>query len=135
MAKTPPPTGYEPNVTDTSDEFEAIPSFFQSSNVDTIYDLGGNDAESTDAEIDDEHNRNALALPLFSQESEAEAHLRQTYHTNAAGLFKGAPSILARTGQPVVWLTQKRKCSQDLDDSKIRIMLERHCSRKPNPKS
>ena len=70
-------------------------------------------------------HRNALALPLFSQESEAEAHLRQTYHFNAEGLFKGAPSILARTGQPVVWLTQKRKCSQDLDDSKTRIMLGR----------
>ena len=52
-------------MTDTSDEFEVFPSFFQGSNVDTIYDLGDNDAESTDAEIDDEHIRNALASPLF----------------------------------------------------------------------
>ena len=133
--KPHPPTGYEPNVTDTSDEFEAIPSFFQISNFDTIYDLGDNDAASTDAEIDDGHIRCALALPLFSQESEAEANLRQTHLINAEGLFKGAPSNLARTGKPVVWLTQKRKCSQDLDDSKIRITRERHCSRKPNPKS
>ena len=122
-------------MTDTSDEFEVVPSFFQGLNVDTIYDLENNDAESTDAETDDEHNRNALALPLFSQESEAEANLRQTHLINADGLFKGALSILARTGKPVVWLTQKRKSSQELDDSKIRIMLERHCSRKPNPKS
>ena len=90
MAKTPPLTGYEPNATDTSDEFEAFPSLFQGSNVGTIYDLGGNDAESTDAEIDDEHIRYALALPLFSQESEAEAHLRQTYPSNEEGLFNVA---------------------------------------------
>ena len=55
-------------MTDTSDEFEVFPSFFQGSNVDTIFDLGDNDAESTDAEIDDEHIRNALASPLFSGE-------------------------------------------------------------------
>ena len=64
-ARTPPLTGYEPKVTDTSGEFEVFPSFFQGSNVDTIYDLGDNDAESTDAEIDNEHIRNALASPLF----------------------------------------------------------------------
>ena len=112
-------------MTDTSGEFEAIPSLFQGSNVDPIYDLGGNDAESTDPEIDDEHIRYALALPLFSQESEAEAHLRQTYHSNEEGLFDVAQSILASTGQPVVWLTQKRKSSQELDDDQIRIILVR----------
>ena len=69
LAKTPPPTGYEPNVTDTSDEFQAIPSLFQGSNVDTIYDLGGNDAESTDAEIDDEHTRYCACITtLFARE-------------------------------------------------------------------
>ena len=46
-------------MTDTSDEFEVIPSFFQDSNLKTIYDLGDNDAESPNAEIDDEHIRNA----------------------------------------------------------------------------
>ena len=93
LAKTPPPTGYEPNVTDTSDEFEVIPSFFQGSNVDTIHDLDDHDAEPTDAEIDDKHFRNALALPLFSQDSEAEVNLRQTYHSNEECLFKGAVNV------------------------------------------
>ena len=63
--KPHPPTGYEHHVTDTSDEFEAIPSLFQDSNVDTIYDLGGNDAESTDAEIDDEHTDMRLLYHCF----------------------------------------------------------------------
>ena len=70
-----------------------------------------NDAESTDAEIDDEHTRCALALPLFSQESEAKAHLRQTHHSNAEDLFSGVQSILTSTVQPVAWLTQKRMSS------------------------
>ena len=112
-------------MTDTSDDFKVIPSFFHGSNVDTIYDLGDNDAESPDAEIDDEHIRNALDLPLFSQESEAEANLRQTYHSNEEGLFEGAQSISASTEQPVAWLTQKRNSIQQLDDDQIRIILER----------
>ena len=120
----PPPTRYEPNVTDTSDGFEVIPSLFQGSNLKTVYDLSNNDAESPDAELLDEHIRHAFASPLFSQETEAEASLKQTYHSNEEGLFKGAQSILASTGQPVVWLTQKRKSSQELDDDQIRVILE-----------
>ena len=46
-------------MTDTSDEFEVIRSFFQGSNLKTVHDLGDNDAESPNAEIDDEHIRNA----------------------------------------------------------------------------
>ena len=42
-----------------------IPSFFQGSNVDTIYDLGDNDAASTDAEIDDGHTEMRLLYHCF----------------------------------------------------------------------
>ena len=111
-------------MTDTSDESEVISSLIQGSNLKTVYDLGNNDAESPDAEIDDEHIRHAFALPLFSQEAEAEASLQQTYHSNEEGLFKDAQSILTSTGQPIAWLTQKRKSSQELDDDQIRIILE-----------
>ena len=52
-------------MTDTFDEFEVIPSFFQGSNVDTIYDLGDNDAASTDAEIDDGHTEMRLHYHCF----------------------------------------------------------------------
>ena len=113
-------------MTDISEEFGVIPTLFQGSNIEIVYDLGDNDAESPNAEIDVEHIRNALALPLFFlQECEAEADLRQTYHSNEEGLFKVAQSILASTGHPVAWLTQKRKCSQELDDSQFRTLLER----------
>ena len=65
MAKTLRPTGYEPNVLDTSDEFNVHPSIFQSSVLNSTYNLGTDHKESTNAEIDDEHMRNALASPLF----------------------------------------------------------------------
>ena len=107
----------------TSDDFEVTASFFQGSNVETVNDLGDNDAESPDAEIDDEHIRNALALPLCTQEREVEASLRQIYHSHEGGLFQGAQSNLASTRQPVVWLTQKRKSCQELVDGQIRIIF------------
>ena len=73
-------------MTDTSDVFEVVPSLLKGTNLKTVYDLGDNDAESPDALIDDGHIRNALDLSLFSQESEAEANLKQTYHSNEEGV-------------------------------------------------
>ena len=139
MAKTTPLTGSEPNVTDNSDDFQVTASVFQRSSVKTVYDLGDNDAETPDAEIDDEHIRNRLTLPLYTQEREADAFLRQTYHSNEEGLFPGAESSLATTVHPVAFFTQERKSSHELDDGQIRIILERrrgrNCSQKQNQKS
>ena len=68
-------------MTDNSDDMEVTASFIQDSNVTSIYDLGDNGAESPDAEIDDEHVRNALASPLYIHEREANASLLQAYHS------------------------------------------------------
>ena len=106
MAIIPPPTRYEPNVTDNFDDMGVTASIFQDSSVASIYDLGDKRSESPDAEIDDEHVRNALASPLYIEEREANASLRQAYHSNAESLFPGAQSILASTGRPVAWLSQ-----------------------------
>ena len=73
MAKSRSPTGYAPKVLDTSDEFNVHRSIFQSSDLNNIYNLGIDLEESANAEIDDEHIRDAFASPLFSLESEAEA--------------------------------------------------------------
>ena len=88
MAISTPLTSYEPKVTDNSD-IEVTNSTFQDSNVTSIYDLGDNGAESPDAEIDDEHVRNALASPLYIQEREANASLLQAYHSNEERLLPG----------------------------------------------
>ena len=117
LSKTTPLTGSERNVTDNSDDFQVTASVFQRSSVKTVHDLGDDDAETPDAEIDDEHIRNALTLPLYTQEREADAFLRQTYHSNEEGLFPGAESSLASTAKPVAWLTQERKSSRSLATS------------------
>ena len=112
LATTTPLTGYEPNVSDNFDDIEVTASIFQTS----INDLGDNGTESPDAEIDDEHIRNALASPLYFQKREANASLLQAYHSNEDSLLPGARSVLAGTGEPVAWLSQTRKCGQELDD-------------------
>ena len=40
-----------------TEDFEAVTSFFQGSNVKTVYNFGDNDAKYPDAEIDDVHTR------------------------------------------------------------------------------
>ena len=60
-----------------TEDFEGVTSFFQGSNVKTVYIIGDNDAKYPDAEIDDEHTRNSLASPLSVQEREASASLVQ----------------------------------------------------------
>ena len=66
MAKSRPPTGYAPKVL-TSDGFNVYPSIFQRSDLNNICNLGVDLEESANAEIDDEHIRDAFASPLFSQ--------------------------------------------------------------------
>ena len=123
MAKSRPPTGSAPKVL-TSDEFNVYPSIFQSSDLNNICNLGIDLEESANTEIDDEHIRDAFASPLFSQWSEAEADLRQTHHSNEESLIKGAQSVLASTGRRVSGPTQKRGSNQELDDDRIRTILE-----------
>ena len=65
-------------------------SIFQGSDINQIYYLGIEGEKSTNAELDDEHVGNALASPLFTKESEAEASLAQTYHSNEENLLRGA---------------------------------------------
>ena len=60
-----------------TEDFEEVTSFFQDSNVKTVYIFGDNDAKYPDAQIDDDHTRNSLASPLYLQEREASASLLQ----------------------------------------------------------
>ena len=81
-----------------TEDFEAVTSFFQGSNVKTVYHLGDNDSKYPDAEIDDEHTRNSLPSPLYVQEREASASLLQVYHSQRESLFPRAQSILSKHG-------------------------------------
>ena len=64
-----------------TEDFLEVTSFFQGSNVKTVYILGDNDAKYPDAETDDEHTRNSLASPLYLQERGASASLLPVYHS------------------------------------------------------
>ena len=83
---------------------------------------------SCDAELDDELIGKALSSPMFIQEREEPANLRQTYHSHEESLLP-AQSFITRTSteRPVYESSscQKRKSSRDLENERIRILLER----------
>ena len=83
MAIHNPLTGYEPNQLDNSDYSETYAVIFQNESV----DIDTEPSYSCYAELDDELIRNALSSPLFIQEREEPANLRQTYHSNEESLL------------------------------------------------
>ena len=93
-------------------------------------DIDTEPSYSCDAELDDEIIGKALSSPLFTQEREETANMRQAYHSHEESLLP-AQSFFARTstGRPVFEqssnLSQKRKSSRDLENERIRILLER----------
>ena len=89
-----------------TEDFEAVTSFFQGSNVKTVDNFGDNDAKYPDAWIDDVHTRNSLASPLYLQEREASASLLQAFHSQRESLFQRAQSILASTKNPLLDVTK-----------------------------
>ena len=126
MAKTTSSTGYEPNVIDNFDYSETHTSIFQNVSV----DVDTEPSYSFDAELDDELIRKALSSPLFTQEREESANLRQTYHSHEESVLPAQSSFTrTRTVKPVCEpssnLSQKRKSSRDLENKQIRILLER----------
>ena len=93
MAIYNPLTGYEPNtLLDNFDYSETCAMIFQdeSGNIDT------EPSYSCDAELDDEIIGKALSSPLFTQEREEPANLRQACHFREVSLFE-AQSFFAHT--------------------------------------
>ena len=78
MAIHNPFTGYEPKQLDNFDYSETYTAIFQNESV----DIDTEPSYSSDAELDDELIRKALSSPLFTQEREEPANLRQTYHSH-----------------------------------------------------
>ena len=124
MAIDNPLTGYEPNLLDNFDYSETSAAVFQDESGDT-------DTESSyscDAELDDEIIGKALFSPLFTQEREKTATLRQTYHSHEESLLPAQSFFThTRTGRLVHELSscQKRKSGRDMENERIRILLER----------
>ena len=92
MAICHPPTGYEPKLLDNFDHSETSAMIFQ----DESGDIDTEPSYSCDAELDDEIIGKALSSPLFIQEREEPANLRQAYHSHEESLLP-AQSFFAHT--------------------------------------
>ena len=126
MVKTTSSTGCEPNGIDNFDYSDTYTAIFQTESV----DMDTEPSYSFDAELDDELIGKALSSPVFNQEQEEPANMRQTYHSHKESLLP-AQSFVTRTsaGRPVYEpssnLSQKRKSSREMENERIRILLER----------
>ena len=96
MAHSDPPTGYEPNVLGTLEDFNLHTSIFHHSDPTHLCNLD-DFGESAATEIDD-HIRKVLS----SQVCDDQAGLTQTYHSNAESLFERSQSISQSTGKLVL---------------------------------
>ena len=118
-----PLTSYEPKLLDNSDYSGTSAAIFDES-VDIDTEL----TYSCDTELDDETIGKASSSPLFIQEREEPANLRQAYHSHEESLLP-AQSFFAHisTGRPVFERSscQKRKSSREMENQRIRILLER----------
>ena len=82
------PSGYEPKLLDNFDYSETSAMIFQD-------ESGDRDTEPSylcDAELDDDTIGNALSSPLFIQEREEPANLRQAYHSHEESLLPAQSS-------------------------------------------
>ena len=116
--------GNEPKLLHDFDQSETSAMIFQ----DESGDIDTEPSYSCDAELDDEIIGKALSSPLFIQEREEPANLRQTCHSHEESLLP-AQSFFAHTstGRPENELSscQKRKSSREMENERIRILLER----------
>ena len=121
MAETTSSTDYEPNVIDIFDYSETYTAIFQNESV----DIDTEPSNSFDAELDDELIRKALSSPVFTQEREEPANLRQTYHSHEESLLPAQSFTRTSTGklvyEPSSNLSQKRKSSRDLENKQITL--------------
>ena len=81
-----------------------------------------------DAELDDETIGKALSSPPFSQKREEPADRRQAYHSYEESLLPAQSFFThTRTVRPMHELSscQKRKSSREMENERIRILLER----------
>ena len=119
-----PLTSYEPNQLDNQlnnfDHPETSAAIFQDESV----DIDTEPSYSCDAELDDELIGKALSSPLFIQEREEPANLRQTCHSHEESLLP-AQSFFTRLKNGNRVATQKTSESGfSLKDKKSKFLLK-----------
>ena len=119
-----PPTGYEPKLLDNFDYSETSAMIFQ----DESGDIDTEPSYSCDAELDDEIIGKPQSSPPFIQERGESADRRQAYHSYEESLLPRQSFFThTRTGRPENEhsSSQKRKSSREMENERIRILLER----------
>ena len=124
-------TGYEPNQLDNQlDNFnysETSAAIFQ----DESFDIDTEPSYTCDAKLDDDLIGKALSSPLFIQEREEPANLRQTSHSHeesllpAQSFFTRLSTERLRIRTKVQICLKKRKPSLDSENERIKILLDR----------
>ena len=121
-----------------TEDFEEVTSFFQGSNVKTVYILGDNDAKQMLRLTTSTPGIRWLHHCTFWSEKQVRASCRFITRKRES-LFQGAQSILASTGQPVDWMSQKCKSDQEFDNLSDQDPFWKDkgnkCSQKQNPRS
>ena len=124
MAMYNPLTSYENRLLDNFDYSETSAMIFQ----DESADIDTEPSYSCDAELDDEIIGKALSSPLFIQEREEPANLRQACHSHEESLLP-TQSFFAHTStgraEKELSSCQKRKSSRQMENESIRILLAR----------
>ena len=107
-------TGCEPHLRDNFDYSETSAAIFQ----DESGDIDAEPSYSCDAELDDEMIGKSLSSPLFTQEREEPANLRQAYHSDEESLLPASPFSHICTGRPVYKpsSSQKWKSGRDMEN-------------------
>ena len=124
MAMYNPLTGHEPNLLDNFDYSETSAVIFQ----DESSDIDTEPSYSCDAEVDDEIIGKAPHSPLFIQDREEPANLRPAYHSHEESLLPAQSFFAHKYGETRIRKyssSQKRKSSRDMENERIRILLER----------
>ena len=98
-----------------TEDFEAVTSLFQSSNVKTVYNLSDNDAKYPGA---DQEFAGFTTVPSGARKS---ASLLQAFTHKENACFNVHIQFLTSTGKPVTGCHKKRKFNQELDNCQNRI--------------
>ena len=118
MAMNNPLTGYWPTLLDNFHYSEISAMIFQEESG----DIDTEPSYLCDAELDGETIGKALSAPLFIQEREEPANLRQTYYSHEESLLPAQSFFThTRTERPVRELSScKQKSSREMENERIR---------------
>ena len=115
------PWGYEPKLLDNFDYPETSVAIIQD-------DIDTEPSYSCDAELDDEIIGKALSSPLFIQEREEPANLRQAYHSHEERLLPAESFFRThRYGETRARtkFVSEMESVRDMENERIRILFER----------